>query len=707
MIEMFKLLRRIPKRILRCAPSSTFLGTALSSSTAARPGTDSEPPSPSISYSHSFDFSVQDPLGLLSSLQLKNGKEVNGFRQLTEKVILDGNSLVDKICSAAPGEEVVRLFDTLSDALCQVADLAECIRNVHPDDDVCDEAAEACLALHEYVENLNTHVGLFKALDATISTSEVYNSLDSVSQRTAQSFMHDFKVSGVHLDSDGRDRTVQLHCDALRLGHAFVSRSSAPVQIGGGVTHDNAINLLPRIEGHPIIDQNTASRLMCHPDEETRSFAFTAYNAVFPEQLEDLETLISCRHELATTVGYPSFAHMNIQRTMVGSPERLLEFLHMLSDVNLPKARADAKLLQDVKAQETRNPHAILQPWDVEYYMTKCESLGATQRGIQTNNVPAYFPLQSCLEGIDNLYCRLFGLRLIEEAPQSGELWHPSVRKIRVEHEAEGLLGYILGDFLHHNLQGVSNCHFTLRGGRQLASGTYQSPLIAVCCDIPPSTPTVLSLYKLDNIWHELGHALHSMLGRTRYQQVTGTRCTLDFAEIPSTLNEIFVNDPRVMKMVAKHYRTGEPIADGTLEAVVTQKQMWAPFELQVQILHAAFDACLHMGLREGQSALDLWHELHDRFIPVPVDTNTAWFLHFSHLHTYGGMYFSYLWARAVATLLWKECFHGDPFSRTMGERYKETMLSHGGEFPASQLVANMLGYEPTLHDLVTALVDK
>ena len=702
---MFKFLQRIPTRLLRRTNAGTFRGTAFTSSIATRPGTDSDHQTSSPQIHDSAP--PQEPLGLLASLQLKNRNEGTGFQQLTEKVTEEGNILVDKICSAAPGEEVVRLFDALSDSLCQVADLAECIRNVHPDDDVCSEAAEACLALHEYVEKLNTNVGLFNALDATIRTPEVYDALDSVSQRTALSFMHDFKVSGIHLGSDHRNRTVQLHCEALRLGHTFVSRSSAPVHIAGGVTNNNALKSLPLIDGQPMIDQNTASRLQCHSDEETRAFAFKAYNAIFPEQLRDLEKLISCRHELATTVGYPSFAHMNIQHTMVGSPERLLEFLHMLSGVNLPRARADADLLQEVKSQETGNANAVLQPWDIEYYMTKCESIGASQRGIHTSNDPAYFPFESCLEGLDNFFYKLFGLRLVEEKPQRGDLWHPSVRKIRVEHDTEGCLGYILGDFFHHNLQSVSNCHFTLRGGRQLSSGAYQSPVIVVCCDVPHTSPTLLSLYKLDNIWHEMGHALHSMLGRTRYQQVTGTRCTLDFAEIPSTLNEIFVNDPRVMKTVAKHHRTGEPISDNTLEAIVAQKQMFAPYELQVQILHAAFDVCLHMGLREGQSTLDLWYELHERFVPIPIDTSTAWFLHFSHLHTYGGMYFSYLWARAVATLLWKECFSHNPFSRDMGERYRETMLSHGGEFPASQLVTNMLGYEPTINDLVTALVKK
>jgi len=88
------------------------------------------------------------------------------------------------------------------------------------------------------------------------------------------------------------------------------------------------------------------------------------------------------------------------------------------------------------------------------------------------------------------------------------------------------------------------------------------------------------------------------------------------------------------------------------------------------------------------------------------VCLGTAWQQRFSHLNSYGARYYSYLWSRAVASRIWHQCFASDPFNREMGDRYRHTMLAHGGSRDPNSLVADMLGKELTVNDMVQSLLE-
>ncbi|CAG0883362.1 unnamed protein product [Darwinula stevensoni] len=261
-----------------------------------------------------------------------------------------------------------------------------------------------------------------------------------------------------------------------------------------------------------------------------------------------------------------------------------------------------------------------------------------------------------------------------------------------VRHEEEGVLGYIYCDFYDRPGKPNQDCHFTIRGGRRLPDGTYQVkmdhvdtvrdafariavqlPIVVLMLTVPPGQwgkPPLLLPGMVENLFHEMGHALHSLLARTRYQHVTGTRTSTDFAEVPSTLMEHFAFDPRVLGTFARHFDSGQAMPEELVMNLCASKQVFAASEAQLQVFYSALDLCLHGA-----------HPL-----PAP----TAKVLEDTHNRYYGLGYVPDT---------------DDPFSRSGGEGVRWGLLAHGGGRDPRDLVASTLGREVTPLTLTDSLV--
>ena len=216
---------------------------------------------------------------------------------------------------------------------------------------------------------------------------------------------------------------------------------------------------------------------------------------------------------------------------------------------------------------------------------------------ISSSEFTPYFSLGGCMEGFNNLMQRLFGIRLENTEIGGGELWAENVYKLSVIDENTGLLGHIYCDFFERSGKPNQDCHFTIQGGKILEDGSYQNPIVVVMLNLSLprwSAPTLLTPSMVDNLFHELGHAMHSMVARTEYQHVTGTRCSTDFAEVPSVLMEYFASDPRVLKTFAKHFQTQEPMPDEMLERLCASKHLFSASETQLQVFYSALDQVYH-----------------------------------------------------------------------------------------------------------------
>uniref|UniRef100_A0A8P4KHX9 Mitochondrial intermediate peptidase n=1 Tax=Dicentrarchus labrax TaxID=13489 RepID=A0A8P4KHX9_DICLA len=587
-----------------------------------------------------------------------------GFQVATKTALKDTERLLENACSGPPGVETVQSFDHLSDGLCKVADLADFIKVAHPDPAFREAAEKTCIEIGTVVEKLNTNVELCQSLKKLLDNPDIAAQLDPDTRRVAELFMFDFEISGIHLDEKLRKEAVALHVKLLDLNNEFLVGSHLPNRIARSAIPEH-LHLHFASEGSFV---QVGGLHADSPNDLVREIAYRIYLYPNADLMECLEELLKCRYKLAKLVGYESYGHRALKGTMAKTPETVMSFLQLLTD-----------RLSD-------------------------------RYNIEPSLYSPYLSLGACMEGLNNLFSQLYGVSLMSEHPAAGEVWSEDVRKLAVVHETEGLLGYIYCDFFHRQDKPHQDCHFTIRGGRWCQeTGQYQLPVVVLMLSLPhptKSAPTLLTPGMMENLFHEMGHAMHSMLGRTRYQHVTGTRCATDFAEVPSILMEYFATDYRVISQFARHYETGQPLPETMVARLCESKKVCGAADTQLQIFYAVLDQIYH-GKPQNCSTTDILKDMQQKFYGLPYTPNTAWQLRFSHLIGYGAKYYSYLMSRAVASMVWKQCFVQDPLSRDMGERYRREMLAHGGAKEPMLMVEGMLQRRPTIEDFVDALVSE
>ncbi|KAL6561147.1 Mitochondrial intermediate peptidase [Orobanche minor] len=111
----------------------------------------------------------------------------------------------------------------------------------------------------------------------------------------------------------------------------------------------------------------------------------------------------------------------------------------------------------------------------------------------------------------------------------------------RQENSMTGELGYLYLDLESRKEKHPMCTHFAIKRMHRISDTEYQLPLwtAALVCNFSgPSSQYVMHNHSdVETLFHEFGHALHSMLS-IMYQQFSGTKVVLDFAEKPSSLFE-------------------------------------------------------------------------------------------------------------------------------------------------------------------------
>lgn len=629
----------------------------------------------------------------------------------------------------------IKNLDRLSDLLCRVIDLCEFIRASHPDPSFV-QAAQLCHEeMFEFMNVLNTDKTLCEVLKHVLRTESIVQELSDEEIRVGNILLEDFEKSGIDMEPKVGEQFINISQQISIVGQEFINNTDFPrsdyVKIPCKELDSSGVStLLLNQLSRDLKNQNykvpaygyaAFSILRSCPNENVRMKIWTAMHSCPEKQISRLKQLVMLRGLLASIMGKKSYAEYQLSGKMAKSPVYVRGFVQSLVDVTKPLAAEELRVLAKLKSghlgvnvpQSDADVLRFVRPWDRDFYST-LNALQQQRKTLENEHISSYFSLGTVMQGLSRLFEDIYGIRLEPVVAKAGETWSPEVRRINVVSEKEGIIGVVYCDLFERQGKTSNPAHFTVCCSRtiypgetdlstiqvgQLPSGEkFQLPVISLVCSFAQNSASrqgvcLLQLSDVDTLFHEMGHAMHSMLGRTSLQNISGTRCATDFVELPSILMEHFARDSRVLSRIGRHYATDQPIPTELLKLNQTEMNYLQHTETFSQAKMAMLDQELHSSKALTDGKLDvvkLYHGV-EKDMEVLADDQSNWCGRFGHLLGYGASYYSYLFDRAIASKIWQHLFAEDPFNRENGEKFKESVLKWGGSKDPWECVADAL----------------
>ncbi len=405
----------------------------------------------------------------------------------------------------------------------------------------------------------------------------------------------------------------------------------------------------------------------------------------------------SLRVEKAQLLGYKTWAHFVLEENMAKNPKGVYGLLDQIWMPALEVAKKERAELQAMMAKDL--PGTKLEPWDWRYY---AERVKQAKYDFDEETVKPYFAIDKVREGAFAVAGRLYGITFTEV--KTIPVYQKDVRCFEVKEQDGRHLGLIYVDY-HPRPGKRGGAWMSNYQGAWIKDGKKVDPVVVNVCNFTAPAgdrPALLTSDEVRTLFHEFGHGLHGLFYAGRYRGTAGT--PRDFVELPSQVMENWSMEPEVLKLYARHYKTGELIPD----ALVAKMKKAATFG-------QGFATVEYM----AASLLDMdWHTLTD---PKPQDTAAfekaslaKWGLlaeippryrspYFSHIMGgYAAGYYSYIWSAVLDSDAFQAFkVKGNLFDPATAAKFRNEVLSKGGTEDPALLYQRFRGRDPKVEPLL------
>jgi len=589
------------------------------------------------------------------------------------------------------------------------------------------DAYNACLPkLSAYSTEMGQNEALFKAY-RFIAESDEFATLDIAQQKIIRNALRDFKLSGIDLDAEKKQRYKDISQELSSLASNYEENlldatnawsklirdvddltglpESALAQAKQTAGSHNEAGWMITLQFPSYISVMTYADNRELRREHYEAFATRASDqgphAGHWDNSENMEKILALRHEKARLLGFSNYAELSLATKMAEKPNDVTDFLEDLADRSWRHARKDLAELRDFA-----NKHygiKDLQAWDMAYYS---EKMRQHFYQLSQEEVKTYFPITRVLPGLFAIVEKLYGLQISELT--GFDSWHPDVRFFEIHDKHGQLRGQFYLD-LYARVKKRGGAWMDDCVSRKRFDDTIQTPVAYLTCNFTPpagDTPALLTHDEVTTLFHEFGHGLHHMLTQVDHLGVSGINgVEWDAVELPSQFMENWCWEKEALALMSGHYQTGEPLPDALFDKMIAAKNFQAGMIMVRQLEFSLFDFRIHRDYdpQQGGRIYETLEQVREQVAVVRPPKFNRFAHSFSHIFAggYAAGYYSYKWAEVLSSDAFSLFEEKGIFDPETGHAFLTNILEKGGSQNAMELFINFRGRKPTIDALL------
>jgi thimet oligopeptidase len=591
-------------------------------------------------------------------------------------------------------ENTLKPFDEAIRQLNAAIRFAFLMQNVHPDANFRDHSTEMFRKASAAQTALSLNRDVYKAIaELDLSRS------DAVTRYYVQRQLLESRLAGVDKDDATRARLKLLNDQLAEQKSAFdrnIADDVKAIQVTSaseleGLPSDFIDSHKPGPDGRIRIDTNDPDFfpvMKYARNDEVRHRLYVAFlTQAYPQNRGVLESMMRTRYEIATLLGFSSWADYNAADKMILTGKNIADFIQQLDVAARPAMQREFTEL--LAAKRKTHPEAK-EIWDYDGVLYE-EDIRRSKYNFDSQSVRPYFPYNGVKQGILDTAAKLFHLsfRNVPNVPS----WDSSVETWEVSDT-----GKIIGRFyldMHPRAGKLNNGAMTAPIFRGIRG--KQIPEAVLICNFPRPAATDPGLMEYEDVvtfFHEFGHLMHFILaGQLPWAGISGISMEFDFIEVPSQMLEEWMRSPEVLASFAKQYKTGEPIPAELVRRMNRAAAFGRASDTANQTAFTAISYDIYKSNPAGVNldticVDDMRHYMLSSFVPEAAH----FYASFIHLGGYSSAYYTYMWDRVIAEDFFQQFDQKNLLGGDTPMRYRRVVLEPGGSMSANDLVKNFLG---------------